>query len=330
MKAYIKKIAYYLPERIEENAANRLTEKTGIYRRHICAADETALDLAVRAVNKLLAVGTTRESIDYLILCTQSPDYYLPTTACLLQHELGLPTTIGATDINLGCSGYVYGLGLAKGLIESEQAQNVLLVTAETYSKHINDKDNAVKPLFGDAAAATLITGEMTESNGIGALVYGTDGSGANKLIIPVGGMRNPYDKTELVTTTDARGNTRTNRNLYMNGSGIMKFALESIPPLVEKVLNKVNLSRENIDYYVFHQANKFMLDYLQEKCQLMDLPYWNDVREYGNTGSNSIPIALADMLKANDSQKLKRVMIAGFGVGLSMAGAIINLEKME
>lgn len=330
MKAYIKKIAYYLPEKIEENAANRLTEKTGIYRRHICAADETALNLAVRAARKLLVTTELTQSIDYLILCTQSPDYYLPTTACLLQNELGLATTIGATDINLGCSGYVYGLGLAKGLIESGQAQNVLLVTAETYSKRINDKDNAVKPLFGDAAAATLIVGEDTEADGIEALVYGTDGSGASKLIIPVGGTRNPYDKTELVTTTDARGNTRTNRDLYMNGSGIMKFALENVPPLVKKVLNKANLSRDAIDYYVFHQANKFMLDYLQEKCELMALPYWNAVREYGNTGSNSIPIALADMLQANDCKKLKRVMIAGFGVGLSMAGAIINLEKME
>ena len=155
VKAYITHIEYELPKNIEENPKNRLTKKTGIYSRHICTENEIASDLAYRAAEKLFAKGFDKSKIDYLILCTQSPDYYLPTTACILQDKLGLPKTCGAFDYNLGCSGYIYGLSIAKGLIESAQAENVLLITAETYSKYINPKDNTVLPLFGDAATAT-------------------------------------------------------------------------------------------------------------------------------------------------------------------------------
>ena len=217
MKAYITKIEYVLPERIEENPKNRLTKKTGIFKRHICSDDEIASDLAFRAAERIFKTGVDKSEIDYLILCTQSPDYYLPTTACILQDKLGLPKTCGAFDYNLGCSGYIYGLSIAKGLIESDQAKNVLLLTAETYSKYINSQDNTVLPLFGDAATATLITGIDTEKSGLNGFVLGTDGSGYNKLIVPVGGMKNRFGETNVVETTDDFGNIRTNMDIQVN-----------------------------------------------------------------------------------------------------------------
>lgn len=330
VKAYITNIEYVLPDKVEENPKNRLTKKTGIYKRHICSENEIASDLAFRVANKLLSKNVDKNRIDYLILCTQSPDYYLPTTACILQDRLGLPKTCGAFDFNLGCSGYIYGLSIAKGLIESDQANNVLLITAETYSKYINPKDNTVLPLFGDAATATLITGFDVNDSGLKGFVLGTDGSGVNNLIVPVGGMMNRSRTTEMVEATDDFGNTRTNFDLYMNGSAISDFALEVVPPTIEKVLEKTGFKKEDIDYFVFHQANKFMLDFLQQKCDLFGFPYWNDVKEYGNTVSSSIPIAIVDMIKANSDKDIKNILSVGFGVGLSWGGCVIDLGNYK
>lgn len=327
MKAYIKKIVYVLPTQIDENPPGRLTRKTGIRERHIAGDNETASDLAQRAGEKLFTVGIDKGSIDYLILCTQTPDYFLPTTACLLQDRLGLSRDIGATDIDLGCSGYEYGLGLAKGLIESDQAKQVLLLTAETYSKYINPEDHSVKPLFGDGATATLISGEECEKSGIHGLVYGTDGSGGHTLIVPGGGMKHPFGSYNDAVTEDHYGNKRSLSNLYMSGSAIMEFGLERVPQTVNRVLAKTHLTRADIDYYVFHQANRFMLQYLQQKCGLMDYPFWNDVEHYGNTVSSSIPIALTDLMDACPERKLEKVMLVGFGVGLSWAGCVVDLS---
>lgn len=327
MKAYITRLSYALPEHIEENPKGRLTRKTGIKSRHIAAEDETASDLAVKATEKLIKAGVKSEYIDYLLLCTQSPDYILPTTACILQDRLGLPKSCGALDFNLGCSGYVYGLGLAKGLIESDQAKNVLLLTSETYSKYINPKDGSVVPIFGDGATATIVSAFDTNKDGISQLVYGTDGSGYKKLIVPVGAQRYRYGvPTEEII--DTHGNVRTNYNLFMDGAAIMQFALEHVPATVNQILDGAKLTKEQIDYYVFHQANSFMLTYLQQTCNLVGLPYWNDVQNYGNTVSSSIPIAMADML-ATQPEKVENVMIIGFGVGLSWGGALIDLSKV-
>lgn len=329
MKAYIKVISYYLPEQVEENQNERLRQKTGIERRHVSAADETATDMAAKAAEKLFEI-VFRDSIDYLIFCTQSPDYYLPTSACILQDRLRLSKHCGALDYNHGCTGYIYGLGLAKGLIESGQAKNVLLLTAETYSKYINPEDHAVLPLFGDGATATLIVAKDTATDGIYGFEYGTDGAGYRNLIVPVGGMRERYQDTELKISTDKYGNTRTNRNLFMDGGAIMDFALDVVPVALDSILSKSSLTRQDIDYYVFHQANHFMLRSLQKICRLGKLLYWNDIKDYGNTVSNSIPIALADMMKTTETTKLNRVMLMGFGVGLSWGGCIVDLTNLN
>lgn len=328
MKAYIKNIAYYLPEHVEENRNERLRQKTGIVRRHVAGENETASDIAVKAAEKLFNVSQ-REKIDYLLFCTQSPDYYLPTTACILQNRLGLSRHIGALDYNHGCTGYIYGLGLAKGLIESGQASNVLLLTAETYSKYIHPRDYAVLPLFGDAATATLIAAKDTENEGIYGFEYGTDGAGAKSLIVSVGGMRMRYQNIRKESTTDKYGNIRTNQNLFMDGGAIMEFALDVVPRALKSIFRRNNLEKEDIDYFVFHQANYFMLRSLQKICKLGKLPYWNDMKEYGNTVSNSVPIALADILSMEKDKKLQRVLLMGFGVGLSWGGCIVDLADV-
>lgn len=326
-KAYITHIAYELPEHVVENEKGRLRRKTGIVHRHVCAADETASDLAVRAAEKLFADGVQRDGVDYVIFCTQSPDYPLPPTACILQDRLHLSKHVGATDMDLGCSGYEYALGLAKGLIESEQVKTVLILTGETYSKYIHPEDNTVVPLFGDAATATLVEGLDADASGIQGMTYGTDGSGFRNLIVPIGGMRQRWQDTSVEETVDKYGNKRTNQNLYMNGSAIMNFALEVVPPCVENILQKTGVAKDEVDYYVFHQANHFMLQYLQQKCDLLDANYWNDVKDYGNTVSNSIPIAIHDMMYANPNKDLHHVMLIGFGVGLSWSGCMVDLR---
>lgn len=329
IKAYIRQIAYYLPEKTESNPENRLTQKIGILTRHISADGETASDLAVKAAEKLFAQGIDSSKVEYFLLCTQSPDYIFPTTACILQEKLGLSETCGAMDLSLGCSGFVYGLGLAKGLIETGQVKNVLLITSTVYTKYINPEDNTLRPLIGDGATATFIEGIPAEEDGICGLTYGTRSKGNEKIILPVGGMRNPYSSTPVVEYEDSAGNKRTNYDFYMDGRAVTDFALDVVPQLVENVLAKLNLKKEDIDYYVFHQANRIILKYLQEACGLLESNYWNEMAEYGNTGSNSIPIGLADMLKENDSSNLQRVMLCGFGAGLSWGGCVVDLRKI-
>lgn len=329
MKAYAKRIEYYLPRMLEENPPNRLRKKTGIFHRHICAENEIASDLAVQAAEKIFANGIDRSRVEMLLLCTQSPDYFLPTTACILQDKLGLSKSCGAMDYNLGCSGYIYGLSIAKGLIESGQVQNVLLLTAETYSKYINEQDHSVKPLFGDGAAATFIEAVDSDMPGLDGFVFGTDGSGYKNLIVPAGGMACPYDKADTAEEADEYGNVRTAFNIHMNGSAISDFALDVVPDTVNKILQKTHKTKDDIGYFVFHQANKFMLEYLQQKCDLLNYPYWNDVAEYGNTVSSSIPIAIADMM-AKDRPKNPLIMSIGFGVGLSWGGCLINITNCQ
>ncbi|MBX4135793.1 ketoacyl-ACP synthase III [Pseudomonas sp. S5F11] len=301
--------------------------KTGINERHIVAAEETASDLAFSACEKLLtSVDVPRSSIDFIILCSQSPDYFLPATACILQDRLGLTTQCGAFDYNQGCSGFIYGLGLAKGLIESGQASNVLLVTAETYSRYINPGDKSVRTLFGDAAAATLIQASDS-ANGpfLDRFRYGTDGSGAKNLIVPIGGARCPAELNPApVLHTDESGNVRTDSNLYMNGPAIFEFSMTRVPELFATIFDE-DLRVENVDFFVFHQANKFMLDALRRRLKLPQEKFITEFEHCGNTVSSTIPIALKECLSKGTLAEGRTIAAIGFGVGYSWAGCIIK-----
>ncbi|HET7714752.1 MAG TPA: ketoacyl-ACP synthase III, partial [Bauldia sp.] len=260
--------------------------------------------------------------IDFLIFCTQGPDYFLPTSACLLQTRLGLRRDIGAVDINLGCSGFVYGLSFASGLIASGVARRVLLITADTYSKFINERDRSVRTLFGDGAAATLVTAAPRPTSRIGPFVFGTDGSGATTLIVETGGARTPRCAQSAIETRDAAGNVRSRDNLYMNGAAVMSFTLREVPKTVNDLYRRVGTSAQDYDYFVAHQANKFVLDALERKLAIPSEKFPRHYELIGNTVSSTIPFVLESLLASGRLSGGKRVMLIGFGVGLSWAGA--------
>ncbi len=341
-QAQISQIACHVPKNVLGNeelaqlysgwTAETIEEKLGVRTRPIAGEGETSADLAVGAAEKLFQRGEcSAQDVDFVIFCTQEPDYLLPTSACLIQDRLGIPKTAGALDINLGCSGFVYGLAMARGLIESEMAKNVLLLTANTYSKLINRLDRATRPLFGDAAAATWIRGvdfPATAGPALGPFVFGTDGSGGDLLIVPAGGQRLPRSPETAVEYTDSNGGVRSKDQLCMHGGGIFSFAMDTVPRLVEDLLAKAGVERNDVDLFVFHQANKFMLDALREECKIDEERFVVDLAERGNTVSSTIPIALVDSRDAGLLRPNARVMLVGFGVGLSWAGAIAVLPE--
>jgi 3-oxoacyl-[acyl-carrier-protein] synthase-3 len=336
MRAAIKAISYYLPPKVETNldlsrefpewSAGKIAEKTGISERHIAGEGVCASDLGFESVRKLFAEhGINPADIDFILLCTQSPDYLLPTTACLLQHRLGIPQTAGALDFNLGCSGFVYGLALAAGLVETQQARNVLLITAETYSKFISPSDKSVRSIFGDAAAATLVS--ASETGSIGPFAFGTDGRGGQHLIVKTSGLRQPKQPgSTAAVTTDEFGNIRSDDFLYMNGQEILSFTLRAVPRVIAALKQKSGLSDDRIDYYIFHQANKYMLELLRKKLKLPPEKFAECLAGCGNTVSCTIPIALCHALKSGAVGPSRRVMLVGFGVGLSWAAGLVEL----
>src|ERR1700733_4551585 len=309
--AAISAIEYHLPYNVLSTAqlasafpewsVEKIDAKTGIRDRHIAADNECSSDLAVEAAKKLFRTGGCEpEQIDYVLFCTQTPDYFLPTTACLIQSRLGIPRSAGALDYNLGCSGFVAGLGLAKGLIETGQAAKVLLLTGETYSKFIHDRDRSVRTLFGDAAAATLVSG--VEGRGhplIGPFIYGTDGAGAEHLIVPAGGMRQLRTRETAIECEDWSGNIRSRDNLFMNGEEIFNFTLRTIPGCVNCLLERANLPLEAVDLFVFHQANEYILEHLRERLKIPEAKFLVAMRHCGNTVSSTMPIALKEAWSA-------------------------------
>lgn len=332
-KSYIKAISYYLPTKVVTNeelvtefpewSVEKIASKVGIEERRVAAYDETAVDLAVKASEKLFAEydNIHKDDVDFVVLCTQSPDYILPTSACIIQHRLGLRTDIGAFDFNLGCSGYVYGLAIAKGLVVSGVARCVLLLTAETYNKHLHSRDKGNRTIFGDAATATIISDAGCAE--IGEFVLGTNGEGADNLIIRSGASRCPEPMNDL--TFDEGGNPCSSDFLYMNGAEIFSFTQQNVPVVVEKTLLKNNIEKSDVDLFVFHQANKYMLNFLRKKIKISEERFFVNMAKVGNTVSNSIPIALCDA--KNKGLFKGNILLSGFGVGYSWGGVVLMVK---
>ncbi|WP_348810469.1 ketoacyl-ACP synthase III [Flavobacterium maritimum] len=296
-------------------------EKVGITNRYWVGEGETALSLAIEACEKIFEKVDCQE-IDYILYCTQSPEYFLPTTACILQDRLGLRKDVGALDFNLGCSGFAYGVSLAKGLINSGQAKNVLLVTAETYSKYLHPKDRSNRAIFGDAATATVIS--FSDKEYIGDFLFGTDGSGSDKLIVKNGASKSPYDalSKEIVYGTN---NVFTDNHLYMNGPEVFNFTNKVIPNFTQEVLIKNNLEIKEVQQFVFHQANAFMLDFMRKRLKVTKDRFFIDLADGGNTVSCTIPIALKKY--SQQISDTENIIIVGFGVGLSWSGGVIKID---
>lgn len=332
MGAYIKAISYYLPDHCMTNeellqsfpewSVDKVASKVGVNVRHLAGDNETAGDLAEKAAKRLFEeYEVNPKDMDFLLLCTQSPDYFLPSTSCILQDRLGLSTSIGAFDYNLGCSGCIYGLAVAKGLIATGAARNVLLLTAETYNKYLYPSDKSNRSIFGDGAAACLISTDGFAE--IGDFVFGTDGSGADNLIVKTGASRQKEKTGRYVQ--DDEGHIWYDDYLYMNGGAIFNFTLEAVPVLVKQLLEKHNIQKEDIDYYIFHQANKFMLNTIRKVCALPKEKFYVNLENTGNTVSSTVLIGLKDCLDNGNIVAGKQVMITGFGVGLSWGGTVLK-----
>lgn len=332
--AYLKAISYYLPQKVVSNeelvsefpewSVDKVAQKVGVNYRHIAAFGETAGDMAEKAAKKLFQeYGISPSEIDFILLCTQSPDYFLPSTACILQDRLGIPKTAGAFDYNLGCSGCIYGLAVAKGFIVAGIAKNILLLTAETYNKYLHPSDKSNRSIFGDGAAACLISTEGFAE--IGEFALGTDGSGANNLIVKTGAARCKNTTGQFVE--DDEGHIWYDDYLYMNGGAIFNFTLDEVPHMIMKILDKNKLQKEEIGYFVFHQANKFMLNTIRKVCLLPKDKFYIDLANVGNTVSSTIMIGLKECINNGVIQPGMNVMCCGFGVGLSWGGTVLKFK---
>ena len=330
--AYIKAISYYLPEKVVTNeellkefpewSVDKVAQKVGVDSRHLASEGETAGDMAEKAARILFKEhDIDPQSIDFIMLCTQSPDYFLPSTACILQDRLGIPTSAGAFDYNLGCSGCIYGMAIAKGLIASGIAKNVLLLTAETYNKYLHPSDKSNRSIFGDGAATCLISTEGISE--IGEFSLGTDGSGANNLIVKTGAAR--QNQHTGMSVEDDEGHLWYDDYLYMNGGAIFNFTLDAVPGMMKDILTKNDLAKEVIDYFVFHQANKFMLNTIRKVCVLPKDKFYVNLTETGNTVSSTVLIGLKECIDNKSITAGMKVMISGFGVGLSWGGTILH-----
>ena len=324
--AAIGPISVHLPDRVETNKQlaeefprwdlDLIFSKTGIGQRYIAGPEECASDLGVKAAQKLFHHhDIDPQSIDFLLFCTQTPDYPLPTTACLMQERLGMRTSCGALDFNLGCSGFVYGVALADGLIRTGSVKRILLVTAETYTKYIHSDDRSLRTIFGDGAAATLI--DASDAPTLSAFEYGTDGTGADTLLVTRGGARPAKHAHQ------PRHRQRWKSELYMDGPALMNFTLAAIPELVGQVLANAKLQAKDIDLFLLHQATLKMLQQLQERLELGAERLPIIMEDCGNTVSSTLPILIDDLRADNRIKPGQNNMLVGFGVGWSWAGCI-------
>ena len=333
MFAKITAISSYLPPTVEENknfVEERTIDKLGIFERHVVTT-ESAGDLAFNAAEKLFAeYQIDRAEIDFILLCVQHPDFQTPHTSAHLQDRLNLSKSVGTMDISLGCSGYIYGLATAKGFIETGLAKKILFITSSVYTKYINVKDFSTRAVFGDGATATLIEAADGDKEFLSAFVFGSDGSKFDKLYIPVGGSKFPPRENPEIFSFDENKNYRSNYEVHMDGGAVAYFTLHEVPKMVEEILKKAELTRADLDFCIFHQANKMILEYVQKKAELEGVPFFNDIKFVGNLISGSVPFAIEQVIKNFDAAKLKKVLLAGFGVGFSWAGCIADLSKLR
>ena len=324
--AAVGPIAVHLPEKVETNAdlvvdnpkwdMDLIASKTGIYQRHVVGPNECSSDLGVKAAEKLFAeFDIDPASIDFLLFCTQTPDYPLPTTACLMQDRLGLPTSAGALDFNLGCSGYVYGLSICDGLIRSGAAKRILFITAETYTKLIDKKDRSLRTIFGDGAAASLI--EPSDVPSMWGFRFGTDGTGANTLLATKNGFRNEEDAVE------PRHRKRWESDLYMDGPALINFTVGAIPDLLKEILPLAEMTMDDVGFFLFHQATYKMLSQLQQVLGVEEEKVPILLQDFGNTVSSTLPILINQMRERGDMSPEMKNLLVGFGVGWSWAGCI-------
>lgn len=337
LRCALKGIGFHLPAAVVDNAKlasrysgwdeGKIYEKTGIRQRHVVTDGEHVSDIAVSAAKRLFAESGARPGdFDALILCSQTPDYAIPGSSCIVHERLGLPERCITFDYNQGCTGFIYGLLIAGSMIHSGQARNALLITAETYSRWCNPKDKSVSTIFGDGAAAAHLSYDAG-GPGIGPFVFGTDGRGAGNLIVPQSGSHAMVHNGVTGEYMDDSGNVRTPANLYMNGPELFRFAIGTVPSMVKELLEASGRGMKDIDSFVFHQANSYLLRNIQKALGIPGHKMIYEMEDVGNTVSSSIPIAIKKAFERGAIQEGGRLLLAGFGVGYSWAGTLLTLE---
>ncbi len=336
MNNKIEYISCYYPDKIITNEdlqtefpnlkIKELTRLTGVLSRHISSQNQTSVDMGVEAAQQLFKeTGFDINAINFVIFCSAGGDYITPASACIIHNRLGLNSNCGAFDFNQGCTGYIYGLSMADSLISSGNAQNILLITSEAITKTIHQKDSSNRAIFGDAATATIITkGDSDDKQG--GFTFGTDGSKHDKIIIKHGRERYPLPECAELDRVDNYGNVLNNANFYMDGSEVFNFSVTKAPELVNDLLKNNNLSFDEIDFFIFHQANQIILETLGKKLKVPEEKLIIEIENTGNTVSSTIPIVLQKSLKSNKIKAGDTILIAGFGVGFSWGGTVLKL----
>lgn len=336
VRAEIRGVAYALPDLIVTNEMlnaehpdwnmARVMAHTGVAARHIARDGETAFDLACRACTRLFEEHPeARRLTDAILFCTESGDYVMPPNSSLLHEFLALPEDVFATDFNLACSGFVYGLGLAQSLLAGGMATNVLLVTADTYSRYINPGDRASRALFSDGAAATWIAASECGRGLIGS-AFATSGKDHRRFMIPAGGARMPRSEATAIAAADSGGNLRSPEQIHMDGAGVLSIVNASVPRQVRSLLERLALTMDDIDLVILHQASKMAMDSLCSRLRIPAEKSFSNLRDVGNTVSASIPIALRDATDLGRVKPGDRILLCGFGVGMSWATAILEI----
>jgi 3-oxoacyl-[acyl-carrier-protein] synthase III len=310
---------------VGRDEAEKIAQGSGIRTRRVAKPGMCCSDFCQSAAEKLLnTMGWDRGSIDALIYVSQSFDYPMPATACVLQHKLGLPKSCAAFDVALGCSGYVYGLWIAGGLISSG-CRRVILLAGEMGSRMTSPVDRTTMPLFGDSGSATALE---ADAEGIMYFVLGTDGAGYNHLIVPAGisTARLPHSAETMVRSDRGNGVIRSDEDLHMNGAEIFAFMIREVPPLIAAVLDHAKWKNEDVDQFVFHQANRFTLLHLAKRMNIPVKKLPLALEYYGNTSAGSVPLTITHCVRETIQKQKQKLVLAGFGAGLSWGGCALEI----
>lgn len=319
------KYTQYFPE----DQVREVVDKVGIFERRFADSNTCSSDLCFAAAEQLFADNNiNREDIDLLVFVSQTPDYRMPATSILLQHRLGLPSSTIAFDVNLGCSGFLYGLSIVYSFMERSGLKKALLLDGETRSKVYSPKDRRSAFLFGDGGVAALI--ERDEKFGESYFSLNSDGSRGDLIKINGGGYRMPSSEETLrERVVDEYGNIRNEEQGYMNGGDVFNFVIREIPRDIKKTLEWSGKDIQSLDYYVFHQANNFINSYLAKKLKLDIEKIPSTIAKYGNTSSVSVPLTIVDELRGKLDGK-KEILLSAFGVGMTWATAIMSFEDCK
>lgn len=308
---------------------DRIKRVIGLDRRRITDTNTTSLDLCFQATKLLLqGLGRSGNEIDGLICVTQTPDHFQPCNAAILHGRLGLSKNCACFDVNLGCSGYVYGLWLAHMMVGSGGCSNVILLAGDTMSKCVNPRDRSTYPLFGDAGSATLI--ERSSDKREASFCLHTDGDGEEFLKIPAGGFRQKSNEQTGIPVEDSEGNWRSQNDIFMDGGEVFNFSIRTEPAAISELLRFSGVEVDGIDFFVFHQANRYIISNIARRLKLpMEKVPCDTVAKYGNQSSASIPSTICDSLREKVSSSSQSLVLSGFGVGLSWASALISMDRI-